>query len=198
MSTPCSRAASKLSNVFPGATWSAPLWPTRFTTGSRDTSSRPRASSAQGQPSRPLPEAELDQEGADRGADHGLTVEALDPEARHTAPPDLVGERLERRPEPVLVRLAQWQQALPAPLGVEHRLRVEHDDVRARHAGGAATLVALATRPRQGGPVGVCRVRGGEHECAALLVAAHRPQALDGRRKCELSTAEALDEVPAT
>ena len=38
MSTPCSSAASKLASVFPGATWSAPLWPTRIRPDTRGTS----------------------------------------------------------------------------------------------------------------------------------------------------------------
>ena len=38
MSTPCSSAASKLATVFPGATWSAPLWPTLIRPGTPGTS----------------------------------------------------------------------------------------------------------------------------------------------------------------
>ena len=132
-------------------------------------------------------------------AHHWLAVEALDAEARDPAALHGLGERLERRHQPLGVGLAQRQQAPAAALDVEHGLGVECDHVGARHAGGPPRLLLrrFASRPAQGCPERVGGVRGREHLRARRLVGAHGPQPLDGGRQRELGAAQALDEIAA-
>src|SRR5215210_4283556 len=89
---------------------------------------------AQREAPRALAEPELDQERSSLGAHHRLTVEALHAEARHATAAHLLGERLQSRPQPVLVNVHEREQALAAALEVERRLAVEHHDVCTRHA----------------------------------------------------------------
>src|SRR4051794_24366638 len=86
------------------------------------------------QPPRALAEAQLDQKRPDGGPDHRLSVEALDAQAGQAAAAHLAGHSLEGLAQAVVVLLAQRQEALAAPLHVQHRLGVEGHHVRARHA----------------------------------------------------------------
>src|SRR3954471_20479790 len=67
-------------------------------------------SGTEGQAPRALAEPQLDKEGPDGRADHRLAVAALDAQAGQAPATYLLGHRLERLAEPVLVGVPQRQQ----------------------------------------------------------------------------------------
>ena len=96
------------------------------------------------------------------------------PAPRRSAPPQArdapaahgIGQRLERGPQPAVVRVAQRHQALAAALDVEHRLGVERHHVGPGHARGPPRLVVVALGPGQGCAVRVGGIGHGEHQRA--------------------------------
>src|SRR3954447_23826083 len=62
-----------------------------------------KTSGTEREPPRALTEAQLDQQRPDGGADHGLAVEALDPQAGQAPAAHLAGDCLERLAQAVVV-----------------------------------------------------------------------------------------------
>src|SRR3954454_2293692 len=81
------------------------------------------------------------------GAEHGLAVDALDPELRNHALARRLGELADRGYQLLALDLDQSHDSLAASLDVDRRVAVAKQHVRARSPGGAAALGAL--RPAQ-------------------------------------------------
>src|SRR5438874_3013318 len=126
-----------------------------------------------------------------------LAVEALDCEALLQAlAPDVRDQGEERRLGPALVGVAERDQRAPPALDEQGGLAAEQDDPGAGDAGGSRPR---SLRPRQGGPVGLCRVGSRENEHVRLIAFARSElaQPFDCAAECELGAAEALDKVAA-
>src|SRR5437763_9248554 len=126
-----------------------------------------------------------------------LPVEALDCEALLQAlAPDVRDQGEEGRLQPAFVRVAERDQRAPPALDEQGGLAAQPDDPGAGDAGGSRPR---SLRPRQGGPVGLCRVGSRENEHVRLVAFARSElaQPFDCTAECELRAAEALDEVAA-
>src|SRR5918999_2734814 len=106
---------------------------------------------------RPRAEAELDERLLVGRADNRLAVHALERQAADPAPAHGVRQRLERRPDALVLAVDEHLQALAAALDVEHGLGAGEDDVGAGLARGTA---AAAGRPAAGLARGAAPVMG--------------------------------------
>src|SRR5205823_729116 len=102
----------------------------------------------------------------------------------------------EGRLQPAFVRVAERDQRAPPALDEQGGLAAEQNDPGAGDAGGSRPR---SLRPRQRGPVGLCRVSSRENEHVRLIAFARSElaQPFDCAAECELGAAEALDKVAA-
>ena len=126
------------------------------------------------------------------GLRDGDPVEALDRKPLRAPRPHVRDERSEGRPKPIGIRLAQRNERATSALDEQRRLAVEEHDPRAGDASRARTG---ATRPRQGGSIGLRRVGRSQNERQGLIGVL--AQALDRSRQRELRSSKAFDEIPA-
>ena len=107
-------------------------------------------------------------------------------------------ERVERRSEPVRIRVAQGNERPASSLDIERGLPIEQYHPRSGDSRGSCPR---APRPRNRSAVRLRRIGGREHEHLTLLVLqvlrSQLAQALDCARQRELRSSQALHEVPA-
>src|SRR5215211_2324803 len=145
---------------------------------------------------RPLAEAQLDENGLPRGADDRLAIDALEAELAAAVGRDERGERLEARAHARVVGFGEDEDPAAAALDVEDGLTAGEDHVR---AGGAlrALGLAVALGPRQRRAIRLGGIGRGQDHRRRLVLGLLRAQTLDGARQRELRAAEAFDEVAA-
>ena len=146
-------------------------------------------------PARPGEEAGLDEQAHRLRLDDRLAVEALDREPLRAARAHVRDERLDRRPEPLGIRVAQRDERAAAALDEQRRLAVEQDDPGARDPSSPRTG---PPRPRHRGAVRLRGIGRGEHERVAEPRSSRRSARSSRSRSTAPGSANCAPPSPST